>query len=168
MKTQKTKPTAGKLKRASNTRSPLFILLVGIPFCIFLLSAMFGSLLKQDRISSESAFESRMNPIERAWRGLKLKVYAYEYGPDYRNKIPENEGRALGVFRESLLESLLPRYLFLFLAFAFPFYFFVRLLKDKPHEKRSKWPGSSSPTISNKTSKPSSKKKPQFENKLLR
>lgn len=100
---------------------------------------MLGSVLKLDRVSSESAFENRLNPIEKAWRGLKLKVYAYEYGSDYRNKIPENEGRALGLIRESILESTLPRYLFLFLAIAVPFYFFVRLFKDKP-KKKILWP----------------------------
>ncbi|GBF38290.1 hypothetical protein LPTSP1_12810 [Leptospira johnsonii] len=100
---------------------------------------MLGSVLKIDRVSSESAFENRLNPIEKAWRGLKLKVYAYEYGSDYRNKIPENEGRALGLIRESILESTLPRYLFLFLAIAVPFYFFVRLFKDKP-QKKALWP----------------------------
>ncbi|PJZ77117.1 hypothetical protein [Leptospira neocaledonica] len=134
--------TKKQLKKApSNNRSssPLFLLLVGIPFCFFLISAMLGSVLKIDRVSSESAFENRLNPIEKAWRGLKLKVYAYEYGSNYRNKIPENEGRALGLIRESILESTLPRYLFLFLAIAVPFYFFVRLFKDKP-QKKALWP----------------------------
>lgn len=131
-----------QVKKAPSTKrssSPLFLLLVGIPFCFFLISAMLGSVIKIDRVSSESAFENRLNPIEKAWRGLKLKVYAYEYGSDYRNKIPENEGRALGLIRESILESTLPRYLFLFLAIAVPFYFFVRLFKDKP-QKKALWP----------------------------
>ncbi|MEI7013234.1 hypothetical protein [Leptospira licerasiae] len=135
----KNKKQAKKVPSHSRSSSPLFLLLVGIPFCLFLISAMFGSILKLDRVSSESAFENRLNPIEKAWRGLRLKVYAYEYGSDYRNKIPENEGRALGLIRESILESTLPRYLFLFLAVAVPFYFFVRLFKDKP-KKKALWP----------------------------
>lgn len=141
MSTVKPKNKKQTKKSISNNRSssPLFLLLVGIPFIFFLLSAMLGSVLKIDRVSSESAFENRLNPIEKAWRGLKLKVYAYEYGSDYRNKIPENESRALGLIRESVLESTLPRYLFLFLAIAVPFYFFVRLFKDKP-QKKAVWP----------------------------
>ncbi|PKA16566.1 hypothetical protein CH363_07270 [Leptospira haakeii] len=135
----KNKKQIKKVPSRNRSSSPLFLLLVGIPFCFFLISAMLGSVLKLDRVSSESAFENRLNPIEKAWRGLKLKVYAYEYGSDYRNKIPENEGRALGLIRESILESTLPRYLFLFLAIAVPFYFFVRLFKDKP-KKKTLWP----------------------------
>lgn len=135
----KNKKQIKKIPAHNRSSSALFLLLVGIPFFIFLISAMLGSVLKIDRVSSESAFENRLNPIEKAWRGLKLKVYAYEYGSDYRNKIPENEGRALGLIRESILESTLPRYLFLFLAIAVPFYFFVRLFKDKP-QKKGQWP----------------------------
>lgn len=142
MSSKKIRNQTVRKKDKSTKRSPLFLLLVGIPFFIFLLSAMLGSVIKQDRISSESAFENRLNPIEKAWRGLKLRVYAYEYGADYRNRIPENEGRSLGVFRESILESVLPRYLFLFLAIAFPFYFFLRLIKEKPGG-RQVWPQSS-------------------------
>ncbi|TGK42286.1 hypothetical protein [Leptospira andrefontaineae] len=135
----KNKKQVKKVPSNKRSSSPLFLLLVGLPFCFFLISAMLGSVIKIDRVSSESAFENRLNPIEKAWRGLKLKVYAYEYGSDYRNKIPENEGRALGLIRESILESTLPRYLFLFLAIAVPFYFFVRLFKDKP-QKKALWP----------------------------
>ncbi|TGK00157.1 hypothetical protein EHQ53_04915 [Leptospira langatensis] len=141
---KKHKKSSVSAKKKSSRPSSLFLVLVGIPFCIFLVSAMLGSVLRLDRISSESAFENRLNPIERVWRGLKLKVYAYEYGPDYRNKIPENEARSIGLFRESILESLLPRYLFLFLAIAFPCYFIVRLLREKPIPKSQAWPIASS------------------------
>lgn len=143
MNSKKGKPKTRIQRTRDKKSSPLFVLLIAIPFGIFLISAMFGSILKQDRISSEFAFENRLGPVERAWRGLKLKVYAYEYGPDYRNKIPENEGRALGLLRESLLESVLPRYLFLFLTIAFPFYFFLRLIKENPADRKSVWPQSS-------------------------
>ncbi|TGK04914.1 hypothetical protein EHO59_08680 [Leptospira semungkisensis] len=155
---KKYKKSLVQVSTKSSRPSSLFLLLVGIPFCIFLISAMLGSVLKLDRMSSESAFESRLNPIERVWRGLKLKVYAYEYGPDYRNKVPENEARSIGIFRESILESLLPRYLFLFLAIVFPCYFIVRLLKEKPAKKNLAWPIASSSGKNHKVSYSSPKK----------
>ncbi|TGL64651.1 hypothetical protein [Leptospira sarikeiensis] len=156
-KTKKRQKVSQKPVSKKKTGSPMFLLLVGIPFCFFLISAMLGSVMKIDRVNSESAFENRLNPIEKAWRGLKLKVYAYEYGSDYRNKIPENEGRALGLIRESVLESLLPRYLFLFLAIAVPFYFFVRLFKEGS-KKNTQWPVVSSGRQMKKVALTSSKK----------
>ncbi|WP_232224664.1 hypothetical protein [Leptospira fainei] len=94
--------------------------------------------MKLDRVRSEAAFENRLNPLEKIWRGIQLKSYAKEYGYDYRNKISENQRRVLGIIRESFLEVQLPKYLFLALVVIIPCYFFAKLLKEKTTQTRDR------------------------------
>ncbi|EQA44331.1 hypothetical protein LEP1GSC050_2362 [Leptospira broomii serovar Hurstbridge str. 5399] len=115
-----------------------FILFLLVPLCLFILTAFLGSFLKLNRVQSETAFENRLNPLEKIWRGIQLKSYARQYGYDYRNKISENQRRVLGIVRESFLETQLPKYLFLALVIIVPCYFFTKLIKEKATRTRDK------------------------------
>ncbi|PJZ69689.1 hypothetical protein CH373_08730 [Leptospira perolatii] len=109
-----------------------FAILFLVPLTLFLVTAIGGGLMKVDRMYSESSFEEKLNPLHKVWRGLQLKVFVKQHGIDFRNKISETERRSVGLYRESFLESLLPKFIFMGLIVLYPAYFFINLWKRSP------------------------------------
>ncbi|WP_246028220.1 hypothetical protein [Leptospira fletcheri] len=127
--------------------------------------------MKWNRVRTEAAFEERLNPLEKIWRSIQLKSLAREHGTDYREKISENQRRTLGILRESFLESLLPKFLFLAVVVLIPSYFFFQLIREGLPRSKSTTP-SHSKTKSKTThtsSRSGSYKNPvKSQNRLLR
>ncbi|WP_210415356.1 hypothetical protein [Leptospira fluminis] len=111
-------------------RSVSFAVMLLLPLFLFITTAFAGSFLKWNRVRTEAAFEERLNPLEKIWRSVQLKSLAREHGTDFREKISENQRRTLGILRESFLESLLPKFLFLAVVVLIPSYFFFQLIRE--------------------------------------